>query len=141
MPTSKETRVRVDGFEKISAQVWPTSGCGPMWARFFFSSVVARRTARISSRENCSMLRRCFMKDQGPLLTTGDPVCHVERSRHIFYPYCSSLRSQSKRFFDLARNDKKAHVRAGQQIQRFGLEDRSHQPFNLSTFQPFNPST
>ena len=28
MPTSNETRVRVDDLENISAQVWPASGCG-----------------------------------------------------------------------------------------------------------------
>ena len=27
MPVSKETRVRVEDLEKISAHVWPASGC------------------------------------------------------------------------------------------------------------------
>ena len=33
MPTSKDTRVRVDDLVKISAQVWPASGLAAWWPR------------------------------------------------------------------------------------------------------------
>ena len=36
MPTSNETRVRVDDLVKISAQVWPASGCDAWCPRSAF---------------------------------------------------------------------------------------------------------
>src|SRR6266568_3079641 len=61
MPTSNETRVRVDGFEKISAQVCPAKGCAEILPRFVFNSAVRCKIRSISARESCSMLRRCFI--------------------------------------------------------------------------------
>src|ERR1700730_17216148 len=62
MQTSNEPRVRVDGLEKIRPHVCPAKACGPINARFFFKSLVARRIEEISSGESCSMLRRCFIE-------------------------------------------------------------------------------
>src|SRR4029077_8151130 len=61
MPTSKETRVRVDGLEKSSAHVCPASGLEEIRPRFVLNSAVRRNTPSISSREICSMLSRCFI--------------------------------------------------------------------------------
>src|SRR6266571_3282240 len=61
MPTSNETRVRVDGFEKISAQVCPARGCAEILPRFVFNSAVRRKIRSISLRDSCSILRRCFI--------------------------------------------------------------------------------
>ena len=37
MPTSKDTRVRVEGFSKIIASVLPSSGFLPFWCAFSFA--------------------------------------------------------------------------------------------------------
>src|SRR6266542_2766331 len=61
IPTSKETRVRVDGLEKISAHVCPASGLDEILPRFVLNSAVRRKMRSISSREICSMLSKCFI--------------------------------------------------------------------------------
>jgi hypothetical protein len=56
MPTSNETRVRVDGFWKISATLRPSSGRAASGAAFISS---ARSTsAATSSRESSAPVRR-----------------------------------------------------------------------------------
>src|SRR3954471_22936970 len=60
-PTSKETRVRVEDFENISAQHWWRSGCAACRPRVAFISWDDCRSARISSRVSDSMDSRCFM--------------------------------------------------------------------------------
>ena len=52
MPTSNETRVRVDDLEKISAQVWPASGCVSCRARSRLNtSGVAQDFFKIRARQ------------------------------------------------------------------------------------------
>src|SRR6266496_1525481 len=62
IPTSKETRVRVDGLEKISAHVWPANGLDEILPRFVLNSAVRRNIRSISSREVCSILSKCFIQ-------------------------------------------------------------------------------
>src|SRR6266496_1696601 len=61
IPTSKETRVRVDGLEKINAHVCPANGLDEILPRFVLNSAVRRNIRSISSREVCSILSRCFI--------------------------------------------------------------------------------
>ena len=51
MPTSKETRVRVDDLENISAQVWPASGWVMMAALAFEHGGVAQNFLKIRPRQ------------------------------------------------------------------------------------------
>src|SRR5436190_7230633 len=61
MPTSKETRVRVEDFENISDQVCPFRGWSTLCPRVFFTSLDSRKMCSMSSRGSFSILRRCFM--------------------------------------------------------------------------------
>src|SRR4029077_6978344 len=61
IPTSNETRVRVEGLEKISAQVCPASGWAEILPRLLFTSAVLRKIRSISSRESCSILSKCLI--------------------------------------------------------------------------------
>ena len=72
IPTSKETRVRVEDFEKIKAQHWWRSGCEAWWPREDFIAAVSASTARISSRERDSMERRFFIVRLGGTEDSGD---------------------------------------------------------------------
>src|SRR5262245_33892094 len=61
MPTSKETRVRDDGFSEIITGILPASGLSPLPAlrlvlRVFASSMISRR----SSAETAERSRKCF---------------------------------------------------------------------------------
>ena len=61
MPTSKETRVRVEDFEKSIAQICPANGLLECRPRSFLSLTVSARIFSISARVNFSMLSRCFI--------------------------------------------------------------------------------
>ena len=61
MPTSNETRVRVDDFENISAHVWPLSGCVLCAPRSFLKTFASRKMVSKSLRGNFSNDNRCFM--------------------------------------------------------------------------------
>src|SRR5881394_1070733 len=89
MPTSKDTRVRVDDFEKIIAHVWPASGLA-CWPRFALNSRASANSAGNSDAVKSVSLRKCFMEtvryeprqpcprvkncvlDRAPLRTEGD---------------------------------------------------------------------
>src|SRR3954470_17602144 len=63
MPTSKETRVRVEDFEKISAQVWPANGFGAdFWPRDRFNSRASANSAGNSDALKSVSLRKCFIE-------------------------------------------------------------------------------
>jgi hypothetical protein len=59
MPTSNETRVRVEDLVKISAQVWPASGV-PSRGRAGFEPRRIQAAGDFLAL-SCSMERRCFM--------------------------------------------------------------------------------
>ena len=62
MPTSNDTRVRVDDFEKINAHVWPASGFGALrFPRLRFNSRASANSFGNSERVKSVSLRKCFM--------------------------------------------------------------------------------
>src|SRR4051794_27865386 len=61
MPTSKETRVRVEDFEKIRAQNWPANGRCWLSPRWRLRTAVFSRMCRMSARDIFSMLNRFFI--------------------------------------------------------------------------------
>src|SRR5580704_18922066 len=83
IPTSNETRVRVDGLEKISAHVCPANGLDEILPRFVLNSAVRRNIRSISSREVCSMLSKCFIQIR--ILTFSPPLLLlVKIDYHLF---------------------------------------------------------
>src|ERR1700758_3167368 len=89
IPTSNETRVRVDGLEKINAHVCPASGLAEILPRFVLNSAVRRNTRSISSREVCSMLSRCFILIL--LLTLSLSLAHAPQGRQSVLQLHASL--------------------------------------------------
>src|ERR1044071_661454 len=61
MPTSNETRVRVEDFEKSMAQILPLRGSLVSWPRSFFKMTLAARSCFRSPCANFSIDSRCFM--------------------------------------------------------------------------------
>src|SRR5687768_2900235 len=61
IPTSKETRVRVEDFVKISAQDCPASGLCWLSPRSFLNTAAFCRMTSISPRDSDSKLNRCFI--------------------------------------------------------------------------------
>src|SRR5882724_5574547 len=62
MPTSKLTRVRVLALLKISAHVWPLSGCFRFGLpRPFLNSRASLKMSAISRPLSCSTVSKCFM--------------------------------------------------------------------------------
>src|SRR5476651_1614760 len=61
MPTSNDTRVRVEGFSKIMASVLPASGLSwPPFARAFFIALPLSRIWRSVLGSTWSRSRKCF---------------------------------------------------------------------------------
>jgi hypothetical protein len=66
MPTSNETRVRVEDLEKIIAHVWPASGRGALRVpRFRFNSRAKANSWGNSDRAKSVSLRKCFIENKG----------------------------------------------------------------------------
>src|ERR1051326_3314410 len=62
IPTSKETRVRVEDFANNKAQTWPASGWLAWHPRSRFITAVSTRICSISDCVKFSILNRCFME-------------------------------------------------------------------------------
>ena len=63
-PTSKDTRVRVEAFAKMSAHVWPASGMDADLPRWRFTVALDARMISMSARDKFSRLKRCFMVER-----------------------------------------------------------------------------
>ena len=65
MPTSNETRVRVDDLENISAHVWPASGSDSCLPRSLLKTFASRKMVSKSARGNFSNDNKCFISVPG----------------------------------------------------------------------------
>src|ERR1043166_2829233 len=61
IPTSNETRVRVEDLENTKAQIWPASGWLSWLPRCFLIRTVSARICSMSARPSFSRLKRCFI--------------------------------------------------------------------------------
>src|SRR2546422_10828997 len=114
MPTSNETRVRVEDLLKISAQVWPRSGNFELRPRSRLHAGAALRIASMSARGSRSRDNRCFMigavsgtSPKTLFLSTSTTVRHERR--------CQPGEESGQRFYG-AFNDRHAflHLLPGQ---------------------------
>src|SRR5437868_15313729 len=61
MPTSNDTRVRVEDLENIMAQHWCRRGCFSCWPRVCFITRASANTEKLSPPVSDSSDNRCFM--------------------------------------------------------------------------------
>src|SRR5215469_17025523 len=78
IPTSKLTRVRVEGLLKRRAQIWPCRGLESDLPRVALYSRADSKRFRISARVSFSIERKCFIGDR------TQPDRQVENSASVF---------------------------------------------------------
>ncbi len=93
MPASNETRVRVDDLEKISAQVWPASGCVECAPRSFLKTTASRRIFSKSARGNFSNDNRCFMSQKFWEFPPKENFITAKKTRRHFFFFAAVRRA------------------------------------------------
>jgi hypothetical protein len=84
MPTSNETRVRVDDLENISAHVWPASGCVEPRPLALEHDRVAQDFFQIRAG-NFSNDNRCFMSQILGIFRPKKILTNCGPRRHFFF--------------------------------------------------------